>query len=527
MKNLKSNLALGLSLGIITVPIIGSCITTYAAETTTPIADANAPIGTISKVAITFNGNSKSSKGFTWYTSRKSIGSDLQVVEKGLGLPDFSKAKTFKGSVAIPTNKTDAPAPSGTTNTKLEFLHKAEASGLKANTIYCYRVGDSSLGLWSTGTFQTAPSNGAFSFIDLADPQAKEIGEAELSADTFKKAMSTVPNSKFIALNGDIVDDGSKEYQWDWLFSNIGNGMLNTTMAPVAGNHESNKNSFVDHFDLSQAVGSDTTNGVYYSYDYSNTHFVMLNTNENSLQYNDFTEAQINWMKNDIQTARAKGAKWIIAMMHKGPYTTSNHSTDTDIAGANGVRKKVAPIMAQLGIDLVLQGHDHIYARSKPIKSDGTAASETIITEKYNGQSINYQINPQGTIYLIPATAGPKTYYKNTKIDSTYYNLFDVSDENHASIYGPDPDDKTRPVRSQIQNFESISIDGNKLSVTSYEIDQNKNSAEPYVIDTFGIGKVPDELNPVVNELSKMQSNKVKIKTNVNTFIKQILDALK
>jgi len=332
-------------------------------------------------------------------------------------------------------------------------------------------VGDASQGLWSTtSTFQTAPTSGAFSFLDLADPQAKDIGEAQLAASTFTKALATVPDSKFITVNGDLVDDGSVGYEWDWLFNNIGQSFLNTTIAPITGNHDEKLGSFTDHFELTPASGSDTSTGVYYSYDYSNAHFVMLTNNENT-SVNDISPAQVAWMKADITKARANGSQWIILDMHKGPHSTSNHSTDTDINSPTGSRNTVAPIMAQLGIDLVLQGHDHIYARSKPI-------------------------NPNGTIYLIPATAGPKVYYKNKNtslLPANYYSLFDIVDENHVAIYGPDPTDATRPVRSQIQNFESIKIDGNKLSVISYEIDQNKKDAQgvaqPYIIDTFGISK--------------------------------------
>ena len=112
-------------------------------------------------------------------------------------------------------------------------------------------------------------------------------------------------------------------------------------------------------------------------------------------------------MKDDAKAAKAAGSQWIIVLMHKGPYTTSNHATDTDIMGANGVRTKVAPIMSELGIDMVLQGHDHIYARSKPMKN-GTATQPDTITETRNGKTIQYSVNPDGTIYLIPNTGGPK-----------------------------------------------------------------------------------------------------------------------
>jgi hypothetical protein len=219
-------------------------------------------------------------------------------------------------------------------------------------------------------------------------------------------------------------------------------------------------------------------------------------------------------MEDDVQAAKDAGAKWVIVIMHKGPYTTSNHATDSDIMGPNGVRTLVAPIMSELGIDLVLQGHDHIYARSKPIKSDGAAASADKITEIVHGQTTEYTVNPDGAIYLIPSTAGPKVYYKNTKISdpsnssyvSGYFDLFEVADEHHAAVYGPDPGDPSRPVRGQIQNFESITIDGSKLTVVSYEIDQSKYNAEPYVIEQFGISK-PEPAGATIKSLSVVDGN--------------------
>ena len=436
------------------------------------------PIAAVSKVTATINGDPSTSEGFTWYTGAASAGSDIQLVENRGQTPDFSQALSFTGLYAA------------STNVPTQRVHKAKATGLKPGTTYSYRVGDVALDIWSaTGTFQTAPASGAFTFIDLADTQAKTEDEAILSSQTIAKALNTVDGAKFVALNGDVVDTGSNEGQWDWLLGHTQTSLLNTTIIPAAGNHEKETNSFIEHFEVKPADGSATTTGAYYSYNYSNAHFLVLNNNETSTEYADFSLAQIQWMQADVAAARAAGAKWIVAIMHKGPYTTSNHATDSDIMGANGVRTKVAPIMASLGIDLVLQGHDHIYARSKPIKADGTAASVEKITETFNGQNIEYTQNPGAPIYLIPSTAGPKVYYKNKTIDSSYYNLFDVADESHAAPYGPDPGDATRPLRSQIQNFESITIDGSKLSVISYEIDQSKDDAKPYVIDSFGITK--------------------------------------
>src|SRR3954451_24219887 len=431
----------------------------FAADSTNPTE--------VSKVTVTFNGDSTNSKGFTWYTSLDSKNSDLQVVKRtGAKKPDFKKALTFKGTASISTNSQE------------EFVHKAEATGLKTDTEYYFRVGDAKLNNWSeVGTFETAPKKGSFTFIDLTDTQAKTEDEAILLAETISKAMETVPNAEFIVHNGDLVDDGVEEEQWDWLFGHSQESLLNTTFAPSAGNHEDEDYAFIEHFNLDAPENSETETGAYYSYDYSNAHFVVLNSNEDSEKYANFSEEQVEWLKEDVKEAKANGAKWVIVNIHKGPYTTSNHATDDDIMDPNGVRNQIAPLMAELDIDFVLQGHDHIYARTKPITSDGTASETEKITETKKGQTVEYTVNPDGTIYLIPATAGPKVYYKNQEpvLGDAYYDLFEVADENHAAIYGPDPSNNTRPVRGQIQNFVEITVSKDKLTAVTYEIDQNKN----------------------------------------------------
>ena len=447
-----------------------------AAAPAVTVPDPTAPVGEVKKVTVTFAGDVKTAKGFTWYTTTASAGSDVQVIEKAEGEPDFASALKFVGRWQVSTN---SPA---------EVVHKAEAVGLKPDTSYFFRVGDEALDLWSgAGSFETA-ADGAFTFIDLADSQAKNEDEAILSAHTFKKAVETVWGASFMVINGDIVDTGMNEGQWDWLLGHAQDTLMNITFAPIAGNHDEDKNSFIEHFNLAPAPFSATETGAYYSFDYSNAHFIMLNTNEDSKEYADFTPAQIQWLKGDVAAAKANDAQWLIAVLHKGPYTTSNHATDADIMGVSGVRTLVAPLLSQLGVDLVFQGHDHIYARSKPI-ADGAAVAAEATAETLNGMPIEYAVKPQGTVYVIPATAGPKVYYKNAGMPAEYYELFAVADENHAASYGADPDDASRPVRSAIQNFMGITIDGSKLTAVAWEIDQKKDPEAPYIVDQFGIIK--------------------------------------
>lgn len=467
-------LSVALVLGLVTVP---SALPAYAES------PGNTTNG-ISKITATFYGDTKNSKGFTWYTSKLLTNSTVQVTKKTGSKADFTNAITFQG--------TSTPS----TNSGEELVHKAVATGLEADTTYYYRVGDKEHGNWSaTGTFQTAPKSGEFTFIDLADTQAKSEDEAILSAQTLEKALQTVDNAQFVVHNGDIVDTGTKEDQWNWLLGHSQESLLNTTFVPSAGNHEDENYAFYEHFNINIPAGSATETGAYYSYDYSNAHFIVLNSNENSENYANFSEDQVEWLKKDATAAKKAGATWIIVNIHKGPYTTSNHATDEDIMDPNGVRNQIAPLMAELDIDFVMQGHDHIYARTKPIAQDGKATTPTKIKETLNGETIEYSVDPDGSIYVIPATAGPKVYYKNPseKLGDSYYNLFERAEENHAAPYGPDPNDDRRPKRSQIQNFVGITVDGNKLTAVTYEIDQDKNDTKPFIVDQFGIIKTDEE----------------------------------
>ncbi len=451
--------------------------------TKTPIPNTEVEVGDVSRVVVSMKGDTKTEKGFTWYTSQASANSDLQIIEKtDLEEPDFSNAFTFAGTYLRSTNAPEY------------VVHKADATGLEPGTEYQFRVGDASLDLWSdTGSFKTADDDGKFSFIDLADTQAKTEIEAELSADTFEKASDTVKDSEFIIINGDIVDAGIIEEQWGWVFDAADSTLLNTTLVGVAGNHDEDPMSFIEHFNLDTPTGSSTETGAYYSYNYENTHFIVLNNNEDSEEFRNFSVEQINWLKEDVAIANAdENIDWIIAVMHKGPYTTSNHATDEDIMGTNGVREIVPPLFYELGIDLVLQGHDHIYARTKPIANGVAVEAEKVLGE-YNGNQVEYSVNTEGTVYMIPSTAGPKVYYKNTEIEQEYYDLFEVANEHSAAQYGQDPSDPSRPVRSQIQNFVEFNIDGTKLTAIVYEIDQSKNDGEPYIIDSFGLMNTLEE----------------------------------
>lgn len=183
----------------------------------------------------------------------------------------------------------------------------------------------------------------------------------------------------------------------------VQNSLLKTTIMPVAGNHEaynSASSSLIDHFNLPVVAGQNTTTRAYYSYDYGNAHFIVLNTNDNSSGAGQLSQAQVDWLKSDVAASKKQ---WNILSMHKGIYTTRKHLDDADIIAS---REQLVPIMDKLNIDLIFQGHDHTYSRSKFLDSE-VAQATTEITETIDGEQIKYAVNPTGKMYITVNSAGP------------------------------------------------------------------------------------------------------------------------
>ena len=83
---------------------------------------------------------------------------------------------------------------------------------------------------------------------------------------------------------GDFVETSSLLNQWRNMLNGNEDILMKTPLMMVAGNHDSTYKAGeyeqMKHFN----VGVDTTNmnsvlGIYYSYDYGNAHFVVLNSN--------------------------------------------------------------------------------------------------------------------------------------------------------------------------------------------------------------------------------------------------------
>lgn len=387
---------------------------TYSTEKVeTPVTRENYRLPTA--VSVTLGEDSGTSANITWY-SKSTVGGDIEIY-KADSEPVFAGEGTASADFTIDL-KTEAVTRSfpGIDIGIVGFLayefslnrHTVKLSGLQQGATYYYRVGDAERDWWSeTGKITTADGSDNLTFFHMADPQSQNEKQYNRAwAKTLETAFNTLPDADFIVNTGDIVDHGDNFKQWAWMFNTGSEELMSTYMMPASGNHEGmGTNATVNYFVLPNVPEQNTEKGVYYSFDYNNAHIAVLNTED--LDENEaISDAQIDWLKADIN---GSDAQWKFVILHRAPYSQGSHYKDDDICA---IREQLGSLMPQLGIDMVFQGHDHVYMRTGSLVNN----EKTDYTKAYlnfDGNVYKTQVQPVGTSYVISGTSGVKSYIQN------------------------------------------------------------------------------------------------------------------
>ncbi len=150
-----------------------------------------------------------------------------------------------------------------------------------------------------------------------------------------------------------------------------------------------------------------------YSFTYGNVAVVSVDANDLSYEIQGLLGysrgAQASWLKQKLAELRADpGIDFILAFYHHCAFSTcESHSSD------GGVRKVLAPLFAEYGVDLAIQGHNHLYERSNPIKYDAAANTGKSSTEAVSlspGQPAIVYPERDGTTYITVGSAGRPRY---------------------------------------------------------------------------------------------------------------------
>jgi UDP-2,3-diacylglucosamine pyrophosphatase LpxH len=184
-----------------------------------------------------------------------------------------------------------------------------------------------------------------FKFIILGDRTGSHV------PGVYKSIVAEIERIRpdFIINVGDLIegyisDADSINKEWDEVLA-----VLDKTSLPyylIPGNH--------DIWDTqSESIYVKRCGKPYYSFDYKNTHFVIL---DNSIieSWEEIPEEQYDWVRNDLKKHRK--AQNIFCFFHKPFWYDAIVSNATD---------KLHELFKEYGVDRVFSGHWHVYANTE------------------------------------------------------------------------------------------------------------------------------------------------------------------
>jgi hypothetical protein len=130
----------------------------------------------------------------------------------------------------------------------------------------------------------------------------------------------------------------------------------------------------------------------------------------------EIDQEQYQFVLDDLKkTNQNKNIEWIFVMFHKPMYSSISKQLEEYI-----IREKYEEIFDRYNVDLVIQGHNHIYSRTLPLTVNKQQISEPIIDQNNANSNSNNSIfrNPNGIIYLVVGTGGDELY---TITEKPYY----------------------------------------------------------------------------------------------------------
>ena len=381
-------------------------------------------------LTVSFYDAANSTYGFTWNTNAAPYEAVLQVCEG----KDFNEAnaKEYKANVE---------SLSGA------YICKARAE-LSANKLYSYRVYDKKAKVGSdiyTINGRNV-SGGKFTFAHLSDSQVSDetTEAAKPLGRVFESISSRYENLDFLIHTGDVVQNGGKEADWrNMLEPNI-DFISSTPFMAISGNHCSHYGgtdyNTYKHFDVLKPEQS-YYKGYYYSFEYSNAKFIMLDTNRLNGD-NTLTSDQYDWLVSELQN---NNKQWTIVSLHNPLYSVGKYGADPDKnAIALALKIQLNDLFVKNGVDLVLQGHDHAYSYTYPIATGNIPLKDATIED-------GCYVNPKGVVYAMHGPAGNQARNPYKKDDSVYKYAAGASESSWAEV----------------------TVDGNLLYVSVFGCDAN------------------------------------------------------
>lgn len=346
-----------------------------------PDAEAHRPSAIPDRILLSWTSDPATTQAVTWRTDDTVTVAYAEIAIATDG-PEFDDAPQ-RFMAATERLETDlGPA----------CYHSYTFTDLAPVTMYAYRVGDGAN--WSEWIqFTTASAEPMpFTFVYFGDAQNDVKSHW---SRVVREAYSDAPRAAFMLHAGDLINHAHNDAEWgEWYYaaSHI-HRMIPCIATP--GNHEyASSEGLVgalggqrlsDHWRVQFAFPENGPAGLEetcYWIDYQGTRIISLNSNE-------LHQEQVAWLR---EVLGENPNTWTIITFHHPIYSSSEGRDNA------ALRELWQPVFDEYRVDLVLQGHDHTYARSGLMEFEQNVAT-----------GVTAQSEEGGTVYVV-SVSGPKMY---------------------------------------------------------------------------------------------------------------------
>jgi hypothetical protein len=426
-------------------------------------------------------GANETQRYVTWYAS-EATDSTVQLERTAdLNAGAFDEDVMSYSAAVTPTTGT-----SGGDVARSPYRGSALLDTLEANTAYSYQVLASDGSTSPTYTFKTGAFGlgSGFEFAAFGDPQLgadsrnnSQSTSADLKedaagwADTLSVLQADASDDalplELLTSTGDQIETANVESQWDAWFTP--DQLRTLPYAAAIGNHDSSDLGYKYHFSLpnndTTTADLQTSAGGDYWYVYKGVLFVVVNSNAQSSTKDP---AHMAFVTQAVQAN--PGAKWRVVSYHHALYSPAAHANDSDAVARRPAYTKA---LSELGINLVLQGHDHAYSRSYVLQNKGAGADRQNAAEAQAAS--NVVAGPGGVIYVTTNSASGSKYYNLTEpiagtSDATHSGKYPAATQPNApSAGGTHTLHWANSVENQdyVRTYLKVGVTADKLSVTN------------------------------------------------------------
>ena len=271
------------------------------------------------------------------------------------------------------------------------YLYKATVEALAPGARHSYHVCANGQKLTPDCGFSLRTPGGApFKFVAFGD---SGMGTTE----QWRIAELMAREEAALALHlGDIAYPVAsfREFQYRH-FDVYGEWLARVPLFPCPGNHEYYTRDGFPYFALHTAPASgrpETEPGRYYSFDWGTVHFVALDSNRPLERAAAGKGPMLEWLDKDLAATKKP---WKVVYFHHPPFAAGPNEQDPLSILA---RRSIVPILEKHRVQLVLNGHEHSYQRSYPVRAQERAAA---------GEAPLYLTSGGGGAFLYAVHASP------------------------------------------------------------------------------------------------------------------------